>query len=338
MKTESVSFLDPQVNGYGGVDFQRDDLTVEDLRRAVRAWRRDGGSQFLLTLVTDAWPRMLARLRKLRTLRSADTELRDAIEGWHIEGPFLSEKPGFCGAHEPGLMQDAKPENIRELREAGGTDPMVLTLAPERSGAVEAIAQAVGLGLRVSLGHTDASADQLRAAVAAGATGFTHLGNGCPLQLDRHDNIIWRVLDTPGLVVGLIADRVHVGPALFRLIHRILPPERIYYTTDAMAAAGAAAGEFTLGRLRLRVGEDGIVRLPGSSHFAGSALRPSQLRERAAAMLGSDSARLLPQALGTAATWLGAQRRPTRAPTPGRAAVSLDWGNLGSLGKTGGRS
>ncbi|HAV61924.1 MAG TPA: N-acetylglucosamine-6-phosphate deacetylase, partial [Verrucomicrobiales bacterium] len=114
------------------------------------------------------------------------------------------------------------------------------------------------LGFKVSLGHTNASAGQLRAAVAAGATGFTHLGNACPQSLDRHDNILWRVLDTPGLGVSLIHDTHHVAPALFRLIHRTLKPFQILHTTDAMAAAGAGPGLFPLGRHQLEVGVDGI--------------------------------------------------------------------------------
>ena len=131
----------------------------------------------------------------------------------------------------------------------------------------------------------NAPAGILRDAVAAGATGFTHLGNGCPQQLDRHDNIVWRVLDTPGLVVGLIADGIHVSPPLFRLLHRVLPADRIYHTTDAMAATGSPPGEFTLGRLRLHVGADGVVRQPGRPNFAGSSAQPGQLATRASAML-----------------------------------------------------
>ena len=110
------------------------------------------------------------------------------------------------------------------------------TLTPTNPEAVSAIALAVRLGMRISLGHTNAPQACLRNAVAAGATGFTHLGNGCPPVLDRGDNILWRVLDMPGLTVSLIPDRVHVSPPLFRLVHRVLGAEAIFYTSDAMAA------------------------------------------------------------------------------------------------------
>jgi N-acetylglucosamine-6-phosphate deacetylase len=183
-------------------------------------------------------------------------------------------------------MLDPTPEKIRELRAIADDDPLMITLAPERKGALEAIALAASLGVKVSLGHTNAPAEILRQAVQAGATGFTHLGNACPQKLDRHDNILWRALDTPGLAVSLIPDEVHVSPALFRLIHRALNRKAIHYTTDAMAAADAPPGRHTIGELDVEVGADRIVRQPGRNNYAGSALRPLDGVVRAAQMLG----------------------------------------------------
>jgi N-acetylglucosamine-6-phosphate deacetylase len=137
----------------------------------------------------------------------------------------------------------------------------------------------------VSLGHTNAPRKRLLQAQKAGATAFTHLGNGCPKDLDRADNILWRVFETPGLKVSLIPDAIHVSGALFRLIHRTLPADSIFYVSDAMSAAGAGPGRYKLGRLELEVGEDQIVRLPGSANYAGSALQPLDGIFRAAEML-----------------------------------------------------
>jgi N-acetylglucosamine-6-phosphate deacetylase len=277
--------VDLQVNGFGHIDFQRDGLSPDDLLSAVRGLRSAGCDQFLLTLITDEWPKLTARLRHLRALRAKSPELQRAIAGWHIEGPFLSSEPGFHGAHNPALMLDPRPAHILELRDITGNDPLLLTLAPERNGALEAIALAASLGIKISLGHTDASVEVLRRAVEAGATGFTHLGNGCPRELDRHDNIVLRVLDTPGLIVSLIPDRIHVSPALFRLVHRARQSSGIYYTTDAMSAAGTPPGRYTLGALEVEVGADQIVRQPGKTNFAGSALRPIDGVFHAAEML-----------------------------------------------------
>jgi N-acetylglucosamine-6-phosphate deacetylase len=125
----------------------------------------------------------------------------------------------------------------------------------------------------------------LKQAADAGATGFTHLGNGCPRDLDRHDNILWRVFERPELTVSLIPDKIHVSPSLFRLIHRAIG--KIFYTTDAMSAAGAVPGRYKLGDMDLEVGADRIVRQPGQTNFAGSALSPIDGVFRAAEMLGA---------------------------------------------------
>jgi N-acetylglucosamine-6-phosphate deacetylase len=277
--------FDAQVNGYGGVDFQQDDLRVGDLISAARQLRNAGCTRFLLTLITDEWGKLTARLRHLRQLREQSAELQSAIVGWHIEGPFLSTEPGFHGAHDPKLMCDPTPERIRELRWITGDDPLLLTLSPERPGAIEAIELAVSRGIKISLGHTNASWEVLQKAVQAGATSFTHLGNGCPRELDRHDNIIWRIFETPDLNVSLIPDRIHVSAGLFRIMHRNLVPEWIYYVSDAMSAAGKQPGRYKLGKLELEVGADQIVRQPGKPLFAGSALQPIDGVFRAAEML-----------------------------------------------------
>ncbi|NBR84459.1 MAG: N-acetylglucosamine-6-phosphate deacetylase [Verrucomicrobia bacterium] len=290
--TESCNWLAPtlldlQINGYGGVDFQRNDqLTEAHLLSAARQLRRDGCGRFFFTLITDDWQKLMARVRVTRALRDAHPELRAAMAGWHIEGPFLSPEVGFKGAHNPAVMRDATAADLHELRAVTGRDPVLLTLAPERVGSLEIIRLATSLGIVVSLGHTNASADTIRAAVAAGARGFTHLGNGIPQQLDRHDNILWRVFDTPGIMPSLIPDTHHVSPLLFRHMHRALPAERIYYTTDAMSAAGAPPGRYTIGSIELEVGTDQIVRQPGKPNFAGSALRPVDGIKGAAEMLG----------------------------------------------------
>ena len=306
--------LDLQINGYAGVDFQQDGLELPALLQAVRRLRADGCARFLLTLVTDEWPRLMARLRHFCELRSKSPELQGAILGWHIEGPFLSAEPGFCGAHDPAAMLDPKPEHIHELNRIVGSTPLLITMAPERAGASQAIQMAKRLGITVSLGHTNASRQHLLQAMASGAVAFTHLGNACPQALDRHDNILWRVLDEPPPWISLIADGIHVAPSLFRLIHR-LQGERIYYTTDAMSAAGAPPGRYRLGKTELEVGEDRIVRQPGKTNFAGSALRPIDGVFTAARILNC--------------SWQETWRRFSE--TPGRV---IGWQNSLEVGRT----
>ena len=278
--------FDPQVNGYAGIDFQKDGLTTEDLCMASDGLKADGCPRWLLTLITDDFDKLIARLTHLKKLRDADPMLKRAIAGWHVEGPFLSTEPGFRGAHDNQAMRDPTIADIDQIRETLVGDPVLLTFAPERKGAIAAIKRAAELGMRVSLGHCNPSTQNLKEAKNAGATGFTHLANACPQELDRHDNFLWRVLDSGDLTCGLIPDQIHVRPMPFRIFHRVLGPENIYYTTDAMSAAGAPPGRYTVGRLDIEVGEDQIVRQPGKTNLAGSALRPFQGVERVAEMLG----------------------------------------------------
>ncbi|MFZ4396859.1 MAG: N-acetylglucosamine-6-phosphate deacetylase [Kiritimatiellia bacterium] len=280
------ALTDLQVNGYGAVDFSSPALTADGMRKAVRELHRDGCAQFFPTFITDAWPAMIARLQNVREWRRVCPELRGAIAGWHFEGPFMSPVPGYCGAHPKERMISPTPAHIRQLREAAGDDPLLLTMAPEQAGVLEIIPLAVSLGIRVSLGHTNASAEQIASAIRAGAISFTHLGNGSPQSLDRHDNILWRVIEARALHVGLIPDGIHVSPALFRILHRALDPARFWYTTDAVHPAGAPPGRYMLGETEVEVGPDQVVRKPGASNFAGSALRPLEGVLRAAEMLG----------------------------------------------------
>ncbi len=277
--------VDIQVNGFAGVDFQRDDCTVDELEYAVAGLAGAGCSRVLLTLITDRWEHLLERLRRYRALRAASPRLQRRIAGWHLEGPFLNPKPGFHGAHPADCMEAPTPAHMQRLKAVVGDEPTLITLAPEWPDSPAAIRCARELGFHVWLGHSDASAGQLAAAVQAGAEGFTHLSNGCPAELHRHDNIVFRVVEESDLRASLIPDRIHVSPLLFRLLHRLLGDARICYTTDAMAAAGAGPGVFPLAGLRLEVGADGVVRQPGKPNYAGSSLAPIDGIRRAAAML-----------------------------------------------------
>lgn len=299
------SLFDPQVNGYCGVDFQGDYLDVADLLKASKGLLQAGCSRFFLTLISDHWDSLLKRLAHIKSLRDSNQTLKRSIVGWHLEGPFLSAEPGFRGAHPAEVMRDPSPEDMDALKGVVGSDPLLLTLAPERSGSLEAIARAVKLGFTVSLGHTNASAETLRLAQEAGATGFTHLGNGCPQELDRHDNILWRVFGLSNIRVGIIPDGIHLSPALMQLIHRLIDTRCLYATSDAMAAAGGPPGIYSMGRLKVEVGSDQVVRMPGRSNFAGSALRPLQGIFRAAGMLGLSWQAVWPWFSDHPAHWLG---------------------------------
>ena len=319
--------VDVQVNGYAGVDFQQDDLSETDLLHAVGQLGQACCEKILFTLVTDDWEAMTRRLARAKQFRDTNPKLGRAIAGWHIEGPFLSAEAGYCGAHPADKMLKPTRERIAELRALAGDDPLLLTMAPEVNGALKGFATARELGIHVSIGHTNAPAHILRRVSAAGPAGFTHLGNGCPATLDRADNILWRALDTPGLTCGLIPDRWHVSPALFRLIHRLLDPDSIYYTTDAMAAAGAPPGKYRLGQLELEVGPEQIVRLPGTANLAGSALTPIEGVRRAADMLDCDWQDAWPRFSQAPARFMGLKEGFTAGAPVNFALIETDSAN-----------
>jgi N-acetylglucosamine-6-phosphate deacetylase len=148
----------------------------------------------------------------------------------------------------------------------------LVTLAPEVDGAIAVIEVAVSDGIRVSLGHTNASEQAIDDAIRAGATLATHVGNAVPLEMHRHDNIIQRLLARDELIACLIPDGLHLPPFVLKNYYRAKPPGRVFFTTDCMAAAGAGPGRYTVGPHVVEVGVDGIVRLPGEERFAGSSL------------------------------------------------------------------
>ncbi len=282
--------FDFQVNGFGGVDFQRDGLSAADLGRATSALRRHGVGSIFATLITAEMDSLCRRLEAMERARAQDAAVARMIEGYHLEGPWLSPRPGYHGAHPPGPMRAPAMPEFERLQAAAGGRIRLVTLAPEWPGSPEFIAGLVGRRVHVSLGHTDASESQIDSAIAAGARFATHLGNGTPIMLHRHDNIIQRLLARDELVACLIPDGIHVPPFALRNFFRAKGPGRTLFTTDAMAGAGAGPGTYTIGELEIAVGADGVARQPGAEGFAGSTLAPDEGVRRTADFLGLDPA------------------------------------------------
>ncbi|MGH7994788.1 MAG: N-acetylglucosamine-6-phosphate deacetylase [Opitutaceae bacterium] len=282
----AAGLFDFQVNGFGGVDFQRDGLTGEELRRAARALRRHGPARILATFITDEVDRLEVRIAGFERLLDEDGETRATIPGYHLEGPWLRPEPGYCGAHPPGPMHAPRIEEFERLQAAARGRIRLVTLAPEWPGSAAFIREIVGRGVRVSLGHTNAGNGEIDAAIAAGARFCTHLGNGTPPALPRHDNIVQRLLARDELTACFIPDGAHLPPFVLRNFVRAKPSGRVLFTTDAMAAAGAPPGRYTLGAMTVDVEADGVPRQPGEEGFAGSALTPDEGVRRTAAYLG----------------------------------------------------
>ncbi len=266
-------FFDLQVNGYAGVDFNSDALDGDALHRACARLANDGVSGILLTIVTEEVEVMARRLSNIRALRERDPLAQQIITGFHIEGPFLNETAGYRGAHPADAMRPTDADAMKRLLDAAGGLTRLVTLAPERDAGLKVTRLLASQNIVVSAGHCDPDLDTLRAAIDAGLTMFTHLGNGCPMQMHRHDNIIQRALSLcDQLWLCFIADGVHVAfPALGNYL-RAANLKRCIVVTDAIAPAGLGPGRYTLGRWTLDIGPDMVARAPDGSHLIGAAI------------------------------------------------------------------
>src|SRR5580698_7082692 len=265
--------VDLQVNGYAGIDFNQDSVAAEDLHRACIQLAADGVETILATVITDKIEVMARRLSNLAKLREQNPQSRQIIAGFHIEGPFLSAEPGYCGAHPAEVIHPANVDEMRRLLEAAQGLTRLVTLAPESDNGFKVTRMLAHQNIMVSAGHCNPSLDQLRAAIDAGLRMFTHLGNGCPMQLPRHDNIIQRVLSLADkLWLCFIADGVHVPFFALRNYLKCAGVNRCLVVSDAMAAAGLGPGRYKLSRWEVTVGPDLAAWAPDRSHLVGSAI------------------------------------------------------------------
>jgi N-acetylglucosamine-6-phosphate deacetylase len=265
--------IDLQVNGFFGVDFA--DAGADDWRVAARRLPETGVTAFLPTLITAPLDDLIDGLRLAGEVMGAEGA---RILGMHIEGPFLA--PERRGAHDADLFCDPTPERIEALLEPGTM--ALLTLAPERDGALDAIARLAGAGVLVSVGHTDATADVVLAAAGAGARKVTHLFNAQRGIHHREPGVAGAGLADPRLVCGLILDGHHVVDPVAR-VALAAAPGRIALVTDAIAAAGMPPGLYELGGepVILRDGEP--PKRPDGT-LAGASLRLDDAVARAVAL------------------------------------------------------
>ncbi len=263
--------FDLQVNGYAGVDFNDDDLNAEKLATVCAALKEDGVAGILATVITDDLDLMCGRIARLVQLREEDPEWSEMIRGIHIEGPFLNETPGFIGAHPVAHARVAEVSAMDRLLDAAEGLTRIVTLAPERDHGFSVTRYLATRGVCVAAGHCDPSLDELRGAIDAGLRMFTHLGNGCPMNLDRHDNIIQRVLALrEELWISFIPDGAHVPFTTLRNYLDLLGPGRVVMVTDAIAAARMGPGDYRFLGRDVKIGEDLVARAPDGSHLIGS--------------------------------------------------------------------
>ncbi len=270
------ALLDLQVNGYAGLDFNGDPkaLTPEALRGVRLRMVRRGIGAACPTLITDDPERMLARAKAIVRATERDADLRAFFPLLHLEGPFISPEDGPRGAHprEHAATPDQQPDFLDRMLDAAHNRVGLVTLAPELPGALAFIERLRERGIVPALGHTSASADQLRDAVSAGALLSSHLGNGSHQVLPRLDNYVQRQLADDRLRASFVADGHHVPFPTLQNFLRAKTPARSLLVTDAIAAAELPPGRYTLGGMTVEVSPTGRAAKPGEPNLAGSVL------------------------------------------------------------------
>jgi N-acetylglucosamine-6-phosphate deacetylase len=262
-------FVDLQVNGYFGIEFQTADAAGwADVARQLPA---TGTTAFVPTLITAPVESLVAALQKAAGFAGDLPRSGARVLGVHLEGPFIS--PARRGAHNPAWITDPTPAAIDALIEAGQGLLRLLTLAPERAGALDSIDQLVAAGVVVSVGHSDATAEQVAAAAERGARMVTHLFNAQRGLGHREPGVVGQALTDERLTSGLIADLYHVAGPVCGLAFRAAPG-RIALVTDAAAPAGMPPGEYLLGGEPITVPPaPGAPPVRSDGTLAGSALR-----------------------------------------------------------------
>ena len=264
-------FIDLQVNGFAGVDYNNPHSTYEEIERSLRAQFASGATRIYPTVITGASEEMQACLRNLADAHEAIPH-GHAIAGFHVEGPHISLEDGPRGAHPRAHVRPPDVAEFHRWQAAARGLIRIVTLSPEWPEAPHYIERITREGVTASIGHTNASATQIAAAVAAGATLSTHLGNAAHPVLRRHPNYIWDQLAEDRLTAGFIADGIHLDAAFLKSAIRAKTVDRSFLVTDASTPAGAAPGRYMLADQPVDLTAEGRVVLAGTDRLAGSAL------------------------------------------------------------------
>ena len=264
-------FIDLQVNGFAGVDYNSPGSPREAIGESLRAMFRTGVTRCLPTIITGSPDNMAGALRNLARAREALPE-GPAMEGFHVEGPHISPDDGPRGAHPARWVRPPDIEEFRRWQDAAEGRVRLVTLAPEWPGAAGYIEALVRQGVVAAIGHTNATGPQIDEAVRAGATMSTHLGNGGHLMIPRHPNYVWEQLADDRLAAGFIADGIHLPASFLKVALRAKGVERSILVTDAVMPAGCEPGLYRIGEVEVELHADGSVRQRGGGRLAGSAL------------------------------------------------------------------
>jgi N-acetylglucosamine-6-phosphate deacetylase len=266
---EMPGLVDLQVNGYRGVDFAGGDLTERNFVRACRAMLEAGTTAFLPTMITspeDVYERNLPIMAEAMQ----GEQFQGRLLGIHLEGPFICPEAGARGAHNPDWIRRPDMSYLKRLIEWADGMVKLITVAAELEGAEELARYAVSRDIKVSLGHQMAGEEDLDRLVQAGAVSITHLGNGVPAVLPRHDNPIWAGLANDELVAMLITDSHHLPASVLKTILRAKSPDRCVVVSDISPLAGLGPGSYQTPDRKVVLEDSGRLYDPATGYLVGS--------------------------------------------------------------------
>ena len=320
-------WIDLQVNGYAAVDYNSPSTPHEEIARSIMVLAETGTTRFFPTVITNAAGEMLGSIRNLTRAKNSLPD-GDAMEAIHVEGPHICPDDGPRGAHPKKHVRPPDLDEYRRWQDAGEGNIRLITLSPEWPGATRYIETIVSEGVVASIGHTNSTPEQIEAAVCAGATKSTHIGNGAHSLLQRHPNYIWEQLAEDRLSAGFIADGIHLGAAFLKAALRAKTINRAVLVTDAAMPAMAAPGLYRLGEVDVEHTADGRVVLAGGTRLAGSALRMDRAVENVQKMAGISLVEAIAMATRNAAR-VGRISGRQRGLLPGERAdfVQFRWHN-----------
>ncbi len=263
--------FDNQLNGYLGVEFTDIDLTVEKMLKVVRGLRKTGITTFLPTVITASNEVLLKAFANLAEAIK-HPEIAPSIPGFHLEGPYISPVEGYRGAHTIEDIRLPNWDEFQKINEAADGKIIHVTLAPELDGAIEFIKKCKENNIVVSLGHHNATTDEITKAVDAGATTVTHLGNGCANTINRFENPFWSQLSEDRLMASIIVDGFHLQPSQVKVFLRAKGKERIILTSDISKLAGMPPGNYIWDGKEVELTPEGVINLVEENCFAGASL------------------------------------------------------------------
>jgi len=290
------ALIDIQVNGFAGFDLNVPTVTPADVCAMVRALWCVGTGFLCPTVVTAAFESIGSSLNAIVEACQADSAVAHSILGIHLEGPYISAIDGPRGAHPLEHVRNADWNEFQQWQDIAEGRICIVTLAPEKEGAIRFIEKLVANGIVVALGHTNASENDIRAAVAAGAKLSTHLGNGAHALIRRHPNYIWEQLAADELWASLIVDGHHLPPAVAKSMMRAKMLDRCLLVSDAVALAGMNPGIYQFAGKSVELTEERCVRLVGTEYLAGSAIELARCIENSVKFAGIS----LPEAVSLA--------------------------------------